>query len=264
MNVSKHELIGALRAAHQEAGVPLGEEVTDEMAVPSYLQGGRLSRYVFWRKLEHVINAARLAPNTSVFDFGCGTGILLPRLAANGRSVLATDLYPEIARNLANRLGLQGVQFVPADRWQRMIPEGRVETIIAANVLEHVQDRREIIAAFLRKLTPAGRLVICGPTENLTYRFGRWMVGFSGHYHVTTVHRVVADARAAGAKQVHLKSFPLPGPLCLYKIAVFTRPQAVSATTHFRPAWSDRYRPFPWHAGAGKPVRTDPKTSIIG
>ena len=220
--MKKSELSAAIRAAYNDAGRSLGSEVTDEMAVPAYLAGRSLSRYVFWRKLDIIVATARLRPNTRVFDFGCGTGILLPRLCAEGRQVSATDLHPEIARSLAKNLGLANVTFVPADAWDATLPDGAFETIIAANVLEHIVDRRKVLAVFRRKLTPTGALVISGPTENRLYRLGRRMIGFSGDYHVTTIDAILADARATGFRQERLARFPAPGPFCLYKIGAFS------------------------------------------
>jgi ubiquinone/menaquinone biosynthesis C-methylase UbiE len=220
--MTKSELSAAILAAYNEAGRALGTDVTDEMAVPAYLAGRWISRYVFWRKLDFIVSNARLRPGTRVFDFGCGTGILLPRLCADGRQVTATDLHPEIARCLVRNLGLANVEFVAADSWEQRLADGQVETIIAANVLEHIEDRREVLATLRRKLSPSGRLVISGPTENRLYRFGRRLIGFSGSYHVTSIDTILADARAVGLRPERLTRFPLPGPLCLYKIAAFT------------------------------------------
>ncbi|MCH8967602.1 MAG: class I SAM-dependent methyltransferase [Planctomycetes bacterium] len=223
---SKSLLRAAILSAYREVGPDLGREVTDEMAVPAYLQGIALSRYVFWRKLHCVIRAAKLVPNSRVFDFGCGTGILLPQLAAAGRSVVATDLHPLMARNVIKQLRLSRVTLVPADQWPDSIPDGEIETVIAANVLEHIDERRELLQVLGRKLTPTGRLVISGPTENRLYRLGRRIVGFSGRYHVTNIHDIVADARAVGLRQVYRRRWPAPGPLSLYHIAAFELPDA--------------------------------------
>ncbi len=222
--VSRRRLIRAISTACRKVGSRLGCEAIDEMAIPSYLQGGRLSRYVFWRKLDYVVRAARLVPNSRVFDFGCGTGILLPRLSTDGRRIQATDLHLEMARDVAGALQLPRVEFVSADAWREAVPDGATETIIAANVLEHVENRREILTVFARKLTPTGRLVISGPTENRLYRLGRALVGFTGHYHVCTVREVLADVRVLGFRQVYQRRWPLPGPWCLYEITAFARP----------------------------------------
>lgn len=212
-----------MRSAYAEALPALGRDVTDEQALPAYLEGWALSRWVFWTKLKHVVRLAQLRPNSRVFDFGCGSGILLPRLSDGGRRVYAADLHTEMARSLAGQLGLTRVEFVPVADWRTVVPDGAMDAIIAANVLEHVENRQEILADLRRKLAPAGRLVISGPTENALYRFGRSLIRFSGHYHVTNVHHVLADARAVGLREVAIRRWPLPGPFCLYQIAAFVR-----------------------------------------
>ena len=211
----------AILTAHAEAARWLNRDITDEMAVPSYLKGNWFSRQVFWGRLRHVVKQAELRPGGTVFDFGCGTGVLLPLLAAEGRKVFATDLHLEIARNLMTEHQLGRVELIAAEQWRTAVPEGRIDTIVAADVLEHIEDRREVLSAMGRKLSARGRLVICGPTENWLYRLGRRIVGFSGHYHVTAIDQVLADARAVGLRQVALKSFPLSGPFCLFQIAAF-------------------------------------------
>lgn len=218
------DLRNAILAARADSNIRLDKDVTDEMAVPAYLEGNWLSRFIFWRRLRHIIRLAHLLPNTNVLDFGCGTGILLPRLAADGRTVFATDLHLEFSQSLVKTFELRGIELVSADQWQERIPDGQMETIIAADVLEHIRERGELLSALGRKLAPGGRLVICGPTENPLYRLGRSIVGFSGHYHVTTIQQVIADATAVGLRPVKSISFPLPGPGCLFKIAVLVYP----------------------------------------
>ncbi|MCP6725790.1 class I SAM-dependent methyltransferase, partial [Klebsiella pneumoniae] len=93
------------------------------------------------------------------------------------RTVFATDLHLDIARRLVENLGLANVTFLPADHWQDALPDQEIETIIAADVLEHITQRREVLSLLGRKLTPGGRLVVCGPTENWLYRLGRRIVG---------------------------------------------------------------------------------------
>lgn len=223
MQILDRKLQSAMRAAYQEAGVALGRDTTDEMAVPAYLETGPISRYVFWRKLDFVLQAAKLQPRARVFDFGCGTGVLLPRLAADGRTVLATDHHPEIAQVLVRRLEVRDVTFLADDAWQEQIEDDSLDTIIAANVLEHIDERTALLRLFSRKLRHNGRVVISGPTENALYRLGRRLIGFTGDYHVSNVKHVFADAESSGLRQVYDKAFPLPGPLCLYRIAAFTR-----------------------------------------
>ncbi len=221
MMIAPEETRAAMRAAVADYEAQLGSETIDEMAVPSYLRRGLVSRHVFWRKLHWIIQVAELKPDTRVFDFGCGTGVLLPTLSADGRSVQATDLHLELARRLVEQMKLERVSFVAPEDWEAQVPDGRIDTVIAANVLEHIEDRRTLLTKFADRLTSGGRIVISGPTENAMYKLGRKLVGFSGDYHVTTIHHILDDARAVGLRQLRLKRWPLPGPACLYQIAAF-------------------------------------------
>ena len=224
---TRRDVRNAILSAYREHGAALGKDVTDEMGIPSYLQRGLVSRLVFWPKLKVVIRLARLRPDSRVFDFGCGSGILLAHLSDQGRFLQATDLHAEVALSVAERLGLKRVEFLPADSWQDSIPNGGVDTIIAANVLEHMKDRREVLQMFSRKLARTGRLVVSGPTENQLYRFGRRLIGFSGHYHVTTIDHILEEARAVGLRRLQQRNWPVPGPMCLYRIVSFGPPRCV-------------------------------------
>lgn len=215
------ELHDALLEAYGRHLTDLGGEAMNDMAYRSYLFGNALSRYVFWKKLEYVVAAAELEPHQTILDFGCGSGILLPTLCDAGHKVIATDLRLEPAKYLSKKMGLEQVSFVGASEWQYQIGEQSLDVIIAANVLEHVDDRKSIFKQFANKLAGNGRLVISRPTENTLYKLGRRIVGFSGEYHVAAVQDVLEDAHAVGFKQVLHREWPLPRSLCLYQIAAF-------------------------------------------
>lgn len=219
---SRRVLQECITAAAIEHASALGREVTDEQAVPSYLRGWWLSRQVFWGKLRPIVAAAAPAPGKTIFDLGCGTGILLPTWCGSGATVWATDLHLEMAKTLARRLALEGLTFVSADQWAETIPDGSVDTIVAANVLEHVEDRPALYATFRRKLAPGGSLVVSGPTENAMYRLGRALIGFTGDYHVTTIADLFREAEEAGFRTTSHTRYPFPGPACLYRIARFS------------------------------------------
>jgi 2-polyprenyl-3-methyl-5-hydroxy-6-metoxy-1,4-benzoquinol methylase len=166
------------------------------------------------------VRSADARAGETVLDFGYGTGILLPTWAGRGAAVWATDLHLEIARSVCARFRLDGaVRFVETGEWDAEIPDGSLHVIVAANVLEHVDHRPALYAAFRRKLAPGGRLVVSGPTENALYRLGRRLIGFTGDYHVTTIADLFAELDASGFRRVRETRYPLPGPACLYRIA---------------------------------------------
>ena len=103
----------------------------------------------------------------------------------------AIDLHPELAEELAAREGLR-VAFLES---LEAVPDAELSALVAADVLEHLDDLPAWIDESSRTLRPDGRLVVSGPTENMLYRIGRSIAGFSGkgHYH----HRNIADIRLA-------------------------------------------------------------------
>lgn len=212
------EMIRDVASKHRQE---LGGETVDEMAVPAYTQGFWLSRYVFWRKLDWVIRLAGPGPVEGILDYGCGTGILLPTWSTKARRVFAADLHMELARDLSARMRLNNIEFINPECVASHISDGSLDVVIAANVLEHVEDRKGLARIFAKKLRPTGRLVVSGPTENALYHLGRRMVGFSGDYHVTNISGVVADVLAGGFRVKRRRSWPLPGPMCLYEIYAF-------------------------------------------
>lgn len=222
---SRGELAKAVREAYFVHGASLGRDVTDEQAVPSYVEGWWLSRFFFWGKLAHIVRAAAPAKGETLVDFGCGTGLLLPTWSAAGCRVFATDLHLQMAKHLARRQGLHDVRFVAPDKWTDEVPDGSANTVVAANVLEHVEERPALYGDFARKLASDGKLVVSGPTENGLYRFGRRLIGFSGHYHVTTIKDLFGEIEAAGFVLRSERHYPVPGPGCLYRIGVFSPPR---------------------------------------
>jgi 2-polyprenyl-3-methyl-5-hydroxy-6-metoxy-1,4-benzoquinol methylase len=148
----------------------------DEMAIPSYLHWNPLIRWLMWRRYEVVAELAELAPGAHVLEFGCGIGLFLPTLAARAGTVYAIDRFPQFAKAFAASRGLP-VTFVDS---VEPVADATLDTIVAADVMEHLDAPREWAALFRRKLVPGGRLVVSGPTETPIYQLGRIAAGFAG------------------------------------------------------------------------------------
>lgn len=217
-------LMRTIRDAVEANRLRLGQEAIDEMAAPAYTRGNILSRHVFWGKLDWIRTFASPARGESLFDFGCGTGILLPTWIERGANVVATDLDMTVARDVASRLGIAAsVKFFESAEWPTAIADESLDVIVAANVLEHVVDCPSLLRVFRQKLKRTGRLVVSGPTENSMYQLGRRIVGFSGDYHRRTIHHILVDVRACAFREKRLKKYPMPGPGCLYQIGLYGR-----------------------------------------
>lgn len=203
----------------------LSEADADEMAIPSYLHRLAPLRWMALKRIRVVEDGIRRlsADGTgTALDFGCGTGILFETLSRHYARVVGVDLVLDAAELLLQTQPMPAVELLHPDRIDEAIPDASLELIVAAEVLEHVDDLDGTIRLLMRKLSPQGRMIITLPTENALYRLGRRIAGFSGHYHhenARSIHRRLNDM---GAKRTVHKAIPLPGPLCVYMYGEYT------------------------------------------
>jgi len=200
--------------AATRADIP--ERDRDEMAIPSYTHGNPLIRWLMWRRYEEIARLALLAPGETVLEFGCGIGLFLPTLAGEGRRVSAIDLFPQFARTLTQQLHLD----VAFPERIEAIPDHSQDLIVAADVLEHVDDLPGWVRAFHTRLKPGGRMLVSGPTENVAYRIGRFVAGFSGkgEYHHTDIADIRQVFEAGGFRVTDRANLPFALPPHLFQV----------------------------------------------
>jgi SAM-dependent methyltransferase len=207
----------------------LSDEDRAEMAIPSYLHRNPALRWMAWRRLEVVVDALkRLAPrkgsDSVVLDFGCGSGVLFRDTLARYDRVIGVDLVLTAARALVSELKLDRVTlYTPAEADSAVTP-GSVDVLVAAEVLEHVDDLPPTLTQFKTWLKPGGRLLVSLPTENALYRFGRRLAGFSGHYHHSNAASIDEKIRAFGFRREKLEKIPAPGPFSIYWVMEYSWP----------------------------------------
>jgi SAM-dependent methyltransferase len=186
----------------------------EETCVPSYVHRNILAAYVSWQRLFEAKKLAfDLASPTKVLDFGSGIAEFKKLLPTGVRyfyieeedsaAQWIEEEYPD-----AVRITLENPQ------------ETDFEAIFALDSLEHNDNYEELIDRLAALLAENGVLVICGPTENFLYRFGRRMAGFSGHYHQTTIHQI---NHHVDGKMTLLKRKRLPYGLSLFVLSCWKR-----------------------------------------
>ena len=191
----------------------------DEMAIPSYLHGNPLIRWLMWRRYEVIAQYLDDVDGNTALEFGCGLGLFLPELNARFDRVFATDLFPDYARALSERRKLN-TRFVPN---VGAVPDASLDVLIAADVLEHIRDLPVYLAEFAVKLKPGGRLIISGPTENLLYRIGRVIAGCGGKgdEHHPNIDRLIAAITEQGFVPLRTRRVPFRLAPALFRIAEF-------------------------------------------
>lgn len=168
-------------------------EAVDELAIPSYTHRNPLLRFLVWERLAVALewlDAVCLSPST-VMDFGCGIGPLFLAFARRGHRVIACDIRPDAAQAGTAASGLADTTIVDARDGLGSVPDDSVDAVLALEVLEHVNNVAPLAAEFRRILRPRGALLCSLPTENLWYRMGRRLAGFSGSYHRHDTRAVV-------------------------------------------------------------------------
>lgn len=194
----------------------------DEQALPAYSHRNRLMRWLFWQRLRRVTGYLdrKIRPGARVLDFGCGVGMLLPLLAWRQYQVTAVDLDIRNTRSFLEAFHIHNVTVLPADRLSEL-PRAHFEVITALDVLEHVPHLDETVTRLGEFLSPGGKLIVCGPTENVLYRLGRRLAGFSGAYHV----RNIEDIRQAIEQHYPTTALGTIYPwMPLFKLFEATRP----------------------------------------
>ena len=182
----------------------------DEMALPSYTHSNRAMAWLFWKRLDVAFGLAGDLNGRSVLDFGCGGAVSFRRLAERGCRITGCDRDAQaLAREVCRRLGLQAEIVADLDE----LAGRSFDLILALDVLEHVDDLSGYLRRFAGLLAPGGRLVVSGPTENLLYRLGRRLAGFSGHYHVRNIYDIEKGLRAAGFRNLAVRALYRPFPL---------------------------------------------------
>ena len=162
----------------------------DEQAVPSYIHANAIISNFYWGRIWKVINFLENIRNENVLDFGCGAGILFPFLASRCKSVTAFDVDITSAREMIQRLRLSGIHICSDLSSLHSSPATSFDTILALNVLEHVDNLPELSVLFKRLAKIDGKLIVSGPTESWIYKVGRRIAGYRYHFHVRSIYDV--------------------------------------------------------------------------
>lgn len=217
-----------------------GERVVPEWIKPT----DRMAAMLLDQHLTRYRTAALGAEGKRALDYGCGAGYGARTLAEGGAAaVTAVDVDPAAVDYARTHHAAPAVSFSVSDR----VPPGTYDLVTCFEVLEHVSNPGDLLAAIREALTPEGRLYVSGcvyPTADM-YRWHlrdydraalRDEVRRAGFTVVDELEQVAvmsaADVRKASLS--HWRSFPVErfrrDPVRVLRRLV--RTQLVQGVTH--------------------------------
>ena len=200
----------------------ISEHDRDEMAIPSYLHSNPLIRWLMWQRYESIAGLLKTSTDKAVLEFGCGVGLFLPHLCRNFGQTFAVDLFPQYAKSLCATKNISPTFLASCEE----VTDNSLDAIVAADVLEHIEELENYLGVFQRKLKPGGQFLVSGPTENILYKIGRVVAGFGdkGDYHHTNIDNLINDIELFGFHNQRIKRLPFSIGPSLFKICHFTNP----------------------------------------
>ena len=114
-----------------------------------------------------------------VLDLGCGTGELAAAMADAGMRATGCDISPEMLSRAAAADSTGVVDWVQLDPgWRRLPFEPETfDAVIAASVLEYVDDPVAVLRECCRVLRPGGVVLCTVPDPRHPIRWAEWLLG---------------------------------------------------------------------------------------
>jgi SAM-dependent methyltransferase len=118
-----------------------------------------------------MVKAADMAtsPHPFILDLGCGTGEGTSRFYAEGMTVIAADLSPEMVRTAIRRFPI--LRGCVADAAGLPFKSERFDIVQSLGVLEYIGPYERAVRELRRVLKPGGTLVISVPNRHSLFRY---------------------------------------------------------------------------------------------
>lgn len=148
-------------AAHREREVALHRHVAAGYRLRYGPEFARIFQRYWNEELLALLPERIPAP---VLDNGCGTGILLPDLAARCDSVHAVDLSPDMLSQAMQRA--PQVDLREGDIGNLPFPDGFFRAVVCRGSLHHAASKEKAFAEAFRVLAPSGLFVLTEPSDD--------------------------------------------------------------------------------------------------
>ena len=189
-----------------------------------YTHRNRLVGELFWRSHDRMLALSQSSKRGRVLDFGGGNGVLLRELSHRFEEVVCIDLNADIAREVVRIYKLTNVEVVSDDIFKLSLPDEHFDTVIAAQVLEHILELERLAAEIRRLLVPGGELLASVPSENRFYVLGRKLVGYTKPWDHRYNGQFIIDTVGTQLVLSRKQYFPINwGPLAVFYLLRFIK-----------------------------------------
>jgi ubiquinone/menaquinone biosynthesis C-methylase UbiE len=168
---------------------------------------------------------AVLSPEQEVLEIGCGTGIISLGIAPFVKSVVATDISPEmisVAKSKAESLSITNVEFRVCDGYSLPYDSQAFDVVLLFNLLHFVKEPAALLHEAHRLLRPSGHLVSAtdcyAEPVPLPLRIGlgvqkllNWIgfIPFMWYYEKEDIHQLFEQCSFAGVETDVLHRTPV-------------------------------------------------------
>lgn len=150
-----------------------------------------------------------------ILEIGSGIGNISEIILQNNLTITLSDLNPQYCSQLKNKFenralckGIISLNIAEADFEEKYKPLlTKFDTIIALNVIEHIEDDRKAFENCKKLLAPGGRIIILVPA--FTFLYNSFDKGL-GHYRRYTRNKLSEKMQHAGFNVIHRQYFNMP------------------------------------------------------
>ncbi|HYR95149.1 MAG TPA: methyltransferase domain-containing protein, partial [Candidatus Binatus sp.] len=149
-----------------------------------------------------------------ILEVGSGTGVMTRYLSTRER-VVATDLDPEyldlLRRTFADHPNVEVRALDLATIGENGLPRAAFDTVVCANVLEHVEDDGKALTDLRTLLGPGGRVVLIVPALHALYGTIDRAIGHHRRYTRAEIAAKLAEARFTVEHVSYFNLLGVPG-----------------------------------------------------
>jgi 2-polyprenyl-3-methyl-5-hydroxy-6-metoxy-1,4-benzoquinol methylase/glycosyltransferase involved in cell wall biosynthesis len=157
---------------------------------------------------DYLYNAVREhSPGALVLDAACGAGTLARRLAQAGYHIVGADLSTDFVRYIQQNNSQPPVRVLQGDIFALPSPANQFDSIVAGEVLEHLDNDSGALCELRRVLRPGGVCIISVPANPEQWD---WHDNWAGHVRRYTREEMAQRLQQAGfqVRAIHYFGFP--------------------------------------------------------